>query len=254
MNPDALQALLRRLQQGEIEVKDVLAELATLPFADLGFARVDHHRALRQGLPEVIFAQEKTAEQVVAIAREMLAHGANLLITRLSPDKGQAVCAALPALNYSAIARTATHGSPSAARSVSAPVLVLTAGTSDGPVAAEACVTLEACGVRSELIQDVGVAGLQRILAELARLRSAPAIIVIAGMEGALASVVGGLVACPVVAVPTSVGYGAAFEGVAALLGMMTSCAAGITVVNIDNGFGAAVAVVRMLRGQPQQP
>lgn len=250
VNPSALRELLHRLREQEIAVEDVLSELQQLPFRDLDFARVDHHRALRQGMPEVIFAQQKTAVQVIAIAQEILRNQCNCLITRLVPDKASQVFAAIPDLRYDELAQAAWQVVAETPRQLPAPVLILTAGTSDANVAAEAKLTLQVCGIPCELVQDVGVAGLQRLLAELPRLRRAPAVIVIAGMEGALASVVGGLVACPVIAVPTSVGYGAAFEGVAALLGMMTSCAAGISVVNIDNGFGAAMAVARLVTTQ----
>jgi len=246
MNPDLLRDLLARLEAGQISVPQAERALAELPFQDLDFARIDHHRPLRQGLPEVIFAQEKTAAQIMTIAREIMRQEVSLLITRLSAEKASEVCASLE-IQYDAVARAAYRFVVASPRSLPGAILVVTGGTSDLPVAAEARLTLELCGLHSELIQDVGVAGLQRLLAELPRLRQASAVIVIAGMEGALASVVGGLVACPVIAVPTSVGYGAAFDGLAALLGMMTSCAAGITVVNIDNGFGAAVAVARMM-------
>jgi hypothetical protein len=247
MDVNRLRRLLEGVRAGQIEIGGALTELAELPFADLDFARVDHHRALRQGIPEVVFAEGKTNEQVVAIARELASKGHGVLITRLSKPQAALLQAELPELSYNAVARTAQSVVSSASHRAESRVVVATAGTSDLPVAEEALETLRACGVRGERINDVGVAGLHRLLPEIERLRTADVVIVVAGMEGALASVVGGLVASPVIAVPTSVGYGAAFEGVAALLGMLTSCAAGVTVVNIDNGFGAAVASVRML-------
>ncbi|HTM46003.1 MAG TPA: nickel pincer cofactor biosynthesis protein LarB [Polyangiaceae bacterium] len=253
MTPDLLRDLLEQLRAGRIEVDQALHQLRDLPFKDLEYARVDHHRSLRQGLPEVIFGQQKTAEQIVGIAREIVQVGSNLLITRISTEKAAAVCQRLPSVEFDPVAEAAFQINATSQIKLEEPVLVLSAGTSDAKVAAEAMLTLRVCGVPGVLIQDVGVAGLQRLIAELPRLQKAPAILVIAGMEGALASVVGGLVACPVVAVPTSVGYGAAFDGLAALLGMMTSCAAGISVVNIDNGFGGAVAVARMVMGPMMQ-
>ncbi len=252
MTPDDLRELLSRVQAGTLAPDDALSALATLPFADLGFAKVDHHRALRQGLPEVIFGQGKTASQVAAIAKEMIAAGENVLVTRLAEDDAAAVAAEVPELRYHALSRTASAlVKPVTPRSGLPPVLVVTAGTSDQPVAEEALETLRLAGVPAERLFDVGVSGLQRLLARLKMLRSAGVLIVVAGMEGALPSVVGGLVAVPVIAVPTSVGYGTALSGFTALFGMLTSCASGVTVVNIDNGFGAAVAAIRMLHAAP---
>jgi NCAIR mutase (PurE)-related protein len=231
----------------ETDVSAALDELAELPFVDLPYARVDHHRTLRQGIPEVVFAQGKTSEQVVGIVAELQRHGQGVLATRLQPEHAEALRRHFPALVFDEYSRTARERGSIPGHRAQAKVLVVTAGTADLPVAAEALATLDACGIVAERITDVGVAGLHRLLPEVERLRSAHAVIVIAGMEGALASVVGGLVRAPVIAVPTSVGYGAAFEGVAALLGMLTSCAAGVSVVNIDNGFGAAIAAVRMV-------
>jgi NCAIR mutase (PurE)-related protein len=220
--------------------------LAELPFADLDIARVDHHRALRQGVPEVVFAQGKTAEQVLTIVSAIVERGQTSLVTRTSPDQAELLRGRFPAADVNELARTVCINAeePTLRRGS---VLVITAGTSDLPVAEEARVTLRACGVEAELLVDVGVAGLHRLLPEMERVRSRDVLIVVAGMEGALASVVGGLAHAPVVAVPTSVGYGASFAGLSALLGMLTSCAAGITCVNIDNGFGAAMAAVRLL-------
>ena len=248
MSPERVFELLERVRSGALRPEAAVAELGKLPFEDLGYARVDHHRALRQGLPEVIFGQGKTAEQITGIAKSLLAAGQNVLVTRLAPEIAPAVLAAVPELEHHPVARTALalkHPVPV----VEGPkVAVVTAGTSDVPVAEEALETLRAAGVPTERIVDVGVAGLHRLLDRVAMLRKARALIVVAGMEGALPSVIGGLVAAPVVAVPTSIGYGAALEGMTALFGMLTSCASGVTVVNIDNGFGAAMAVLRLIR------
>ncbi len=245
MDPKRLELLLARVHSGEVDVSKALSELATLPFADLGYAQVDHHRALRQGVPEVVFAPGKTVDQIAGVCEELIGGGHAVLVTRLAADVAGAVLARVPALVYRSTARVATfRASPVATRDGF--VAVVTAGTSDIPVAEEALETLEMCGVRTRRIFDVGVAGLHRVLGQIEALREAHAVIVVAGMEGALASVIGGLVAAPVVAVPTSIGYGVSFFGVTALFGMLSSCAAGVTVVNIDNGFGAAMAVVRL--------
>lgn len=231
-----------------------MRELETLPFSDLGYASVDHHRELRQGLPEVILGQGKTADQIAGIARRLLEAGQNVLVTRLGPEAAATVLQAVPELSYNALARTALAMPRPVTLLPGPPVVVVTAGTSDLPVAEEALETLRAAGVPAERLVDVGVAGLHRLLDRLEVLQRARAVIVVAGMEGALPSVVGGLIAVPVVAVPTSTGYGVALAGFTALFGMLTSCAAGITVVNIDNGFGAAMAVVRMLRAPQGAP
>jgi NCAIR mutase (PurE)-related protein len=248
VSPERLFELLERVRSGALRPDAAAAELGNLPFEDLGYARVDHHRALRQGMPEVIFGQGKTAEQISGIARRMLVAGENVLVTRLSADIAPDVLRAVPELEHNAVARTALAFARAVPVMAGPRVAVVTAGTSDQPVAEEALETLRAAGVPTERIFDVGVAGLHRLLDRVSVLRQARALIVVAGMEGALPSVVGGLVAAPVVAVPTSIGYGAAFEGVTALFGMLTSCAAGVTVVNIDNGFGAAMAVLRLIR------
>lgn len=247
MDETLLRALLLELRAGETSVDDALEQLKTLPFADLGFARVDHHRAIRQGIAEVVLAEGKTALQISGVAGELLRARGPVLITRLSPEQASTVCADHPQLRYNPVARTATAYPVDSPRRDQARVAVVTAGTSDLPVAEEARETLLACGVRAPIFSDVGVAGLHRLLPEIETLRRQHVLIVAAGMEGALASVVGGLVACPVIAVPTSVGYGAAFGGIAAMLGMLTTCAAGVTVVNIDNGFGAAIAAMRLI-------
>lgn len=247
MDPVALLELLKAVARGESTPEAASGELARLPFSDLGFARVDHHRALRQGVPEVVYGPGKTPEQVLAIARDILSREQTLLVTRATFDQATLLQTELPACSYNPQARTV---SAKAANQQTLPgrVAIVTAGTSDLPVAEEAEVTLDCCGVASERIVDVGVAGLHRLLAAQSRIEAADVVIVVAGMEGALPSVVGGLIATPVVAVPTSVGYGAALNGFTALAAMLTSCASGVTVVNIDNGFGAALAAVRILR------
>jgi NCAIR mutase (PurE)-related protein len=246
VSPERLMELLERVRSGALRPDAAARELENLPFEDLGYARVDHHRALRQGLPEVILGQGKTPEQIAGIAERLFAGGQNVLVTRLAADAVPVVLRAVPALDYNPVARTGLAFEHPVAPIPGPPVAVVTAGTSDQPVAEEALETLRAAGVPTERVFDVGVAGLHRLLDRVAELRRARALIVVAGMEGALPSVVGGLVAAPVVAVPTSTGYGVAFEGLTALLGMLTSCASGVTVVNIDNGFGAAMAVLRL--------
>ncbi len=249
MNPTALRAILDAVSRGEQSVDEALRRLAHFPAESLDFATIDHQRALRQGRPEVIYAEGKSLEQVTAIAARMVASGAGFLATRTTAEQRHALGGLDPSVRLRDAARVAWLPAPGApVPNADAPsVLVVAAGTSDLPVADEAVVTLEAYGRRVERLADVGVAGLHRLLAAEERLRAATVVIVVAGMEGALASVVGGLVASPVIAVPTSVGYGASFGGLAALLAMLNACAAGITVTNIDNGFGAAVAADRLL-------
>jgi NCAIR mutase (PurE)-related protein len=243
MNRLQLRALLGQVQSGaltpEAAHEQLLQFLRQSPFEDIGFARVDHHRNIRQGFPEVVFGQGKTAEQIAAIAQRIVAANHNLLVTRTNSEAYELVRAALPAAVFHADARAITL------RTVDMPVgrgtiVVAAAGTADLPVAEEAVVSAEIMGNKVERMYDVGVAGLHRLLAEHARLTAAHVVIVVAGMEGALPSVVGGLVDSPVIAVPTSVGYGASFGGITALLAMLNSCAIGVSVVNIDNGFGAA--------------
>jgi pyridinium-3,5-biscarboxylic acid mononucleotide synthase len=246
MNAEQLLDLLQRVQAGSLPVEQAVAQLSHLPFADLGFARVDHHRALRQGIAEVVFAPGKSNEQLIAISRELAARDQTVLLTRLNAEQAAALKAAFPTLDHNPVARTAVLVGP-ATKPRPGDVLIVTAGTSDLPVAEEARVTLAAAGVAPRLLSDVGVAGLHRLLAVLSDVRRANVVIVVAGMDAALASVVGGLVSAPVIAVPTSVGYGASFHGLAALLSMLSSCAAGISCVNIDNGFGAAMAALRFL-------
>ncbi len=250
MDEAKLKDLLSRVQAGSTPIDDAFAELRQLPFADLGFATVDHHRAIRQGVPEVILGEGKTPEQIVGIARELARTGQNVLVTRIDDEKAAIMVRDIPGTKHSPMARTCTlEKSPIAPLSESKVALV-SAGTSDMPVAEECAETMRMLGVPFERVFDVGVAGIHRLLHRRPLLEEAGVIIVIAGMEGALASVVGGLVDVPVIAVPTSVGYGAAFHGLAAMLGMMTSCASGITVCNIDNGFGAAFAAARILRSK----
>ena len=243
MNRKQLRALLEAVGAGDVTPEaaqeQLLQVLRQKPYEDLGFARVDHHRNSRQGFPEVVFGQGKTPSQVAAIARRLIDAGHSLLVTRTSPEAFEAVRSELPAARYHDLARCITleHSSTPRGRGI---VLVAAAGTADLPVAEEAAITAEIMGNTVDRLYDVGVAGLHRLLSEHARLAAARVIIVVAGMEGALPSVVGGLVDVPVIAVPTSVGYGASFGGLTALLAMLNSCATGISVVNIDNGFGAA--------------
>ena len=223
------------------------------PLEDIGFARVDHHRVRRQGFPEVVFGQGKTPAQVARIAETIVGAGQRLLVTRTDVDAYTAVLNRVPEAVFHERARIISHVSPGAQeRTGHGTILVVSAGTSDQPIADEAAVTADVMGNRVERLYDVGVAGLHRLLAEQARLEAARVVIVVAGMDGALASVVGGLIAVPVVAVPTSIGYGASFGGLAALLSMLNSCATGVAVVNIDNGFGAAAVASRFNHGHGQ--
>jgi NCAIR mutase (PurE)-related protein len=249
MRPERLKNLLERFQRGEVSVREVLDHLERAPFEDLGYARVDHHRALRQGYPEVVYCQGKTAEQVAEICARLAAAGDGLLATRTDDAIRQRLAADYPTIEINDLARTAylPPAEPLEVQ-VHGPVLVVTAGTSDLPVAEEAAVAARAMGNPVRRLDDVGVAGIHRLFAGHEELRGAAVVIVVAGMEAALASVVGGLVAAPVVAVPTSIGYGASFGGLAALLGLLNSCAPGVTVVNIDNGYGAAAAATRINR------
>lgn len=249
MQKTALRALLEAVKLGQVPVEEALNELRDLPFADLGFAHVDHHRALRVGLPEVVFGQGKTAEQIIGIVSELRDKGHNALVTRLEDTKAAALKQAFPEIEHDVVARTALLKQGPIEVRGQGPICVVTAGTSDIPVAREASVTARAFGNEVIEVHDVGVAGLHRLLARRQVLYSANVLIVVAGMEGALASVVGGLVSRPVIAVPTSVGYGAAFGGLAALLTMLNSCASGVTVVNIDNGFGAAYTATLINQG-----
>ena len=238
MDPKSLRSLLHQVASGQMSVEQAMTQLKTQPFEDLGYAKVDHHRALRQGVPEVIYGAGKTPEQMAGIVRAMQAHGQQtILITRLSPESAEVLTQEVGLTYYpeGKIGIVGQMPQPDGQGTV----VIATGGTSDLPVAEEAALTAEALGNEVLRLYDVGVAGIHRLLAHAETLVSARVIIAIAGMEGALASVIGGLVDCPVIAVPTSVGYGAAFEGLAALLSMLNSCASGVSVVNIDNGFGA---------------
>ena len=238
MGRDGIKKLLEQLSKGEISREEALSRLSDLPFKDLGDTKIDNHRELRTGYPEIIFCEGKTPGQVSRIMEYMAGQGTNVLGTRATPETFQAVKEKLPEAEYNEIARTITLKTVQTKQTKSY-IAILTAGTSDMPVAEEAAVTAELFGNRVERFFDVGVAGIHRLYSGLDKIRKARVIIVIAGMEGALPSIVGGLVDKPIIAVPTSIGYGASFKGLAALLGMLTSCAAGVSVVNIDNGFGA---------------
>jgi pyridinium-3,5-biscarboxylic acid mononucleotide synthase len=253
MDEPALRQLLADVAAGRCRPDDAVDRLRRLPYADLGFARVDHHRALRQGLAETVYGPGKTAEQCAAIVVELLSEDAGpVLLTRADPDQVKAAVAAAVTAGHDG--GVVTGNGPLAtvawrpAASRNGTIVVVTAGTADLPVAGECVAVLDALGFGAELVADCGVAGLHRLLAAADRVATADAVVVVAGMEGALASVVGGMTGAPVVAVPTSVGYGASLEGVTALLAMLASCASGITVVGIDNGYGAACAVARLLR------
>jgi len=244
---EKLRLLLERLQAGEVTVDEVLEDLKNLPYEDLGFARIDNHRNLRRGVPEVIYCAGKTAYQVAEITKHMLENGSNVMGTRADIDTFKKVLEVAEDAKYYDVAKifaVQRHEVPKNKGKIA----VVTAGTSDIPVAEEAAVTAELFGNPVERLYDVGVAGIHRLLMNVRVLQQARVIIVVAGMEGALASVVGGLVDKPVIAVPTSVGYGANFKGLAALLAMLNSCSSGISVVNIDNGFGAAYAAHQINR------
>ena len=238
MDQAQLRHLLDRLAAGEVSVEATLDSLRTLPFEDLGFAQVDHHRSLRWGFPEVIFCAGKTPDQVASIAERLAAHSPRLLGTRASPEQYDAAREAVPDLQYHVLARCIwLDRAP--LRASHPGVVIAAAGTSDLPVVEEAALTASLMGHEPARIVDVGVAGLHRLLPHISTLQQANVVIVVAGMEGALASVVGGLTSAPVIAVPTSIGYGASFGGLAALLAMLNTCASGVAVVNIDNGYGA---------------
>ncbi|HTD97306.1 MAG TPA: nickel pincer cofactor biosynthesis protein LarB [Edaphobacter sp.] len=247
MNPTTLLELLAEVQRGNLSPEAASARLANLPFEDLGHSRIDHHRTLRNGLPEVIYAQGKSPEQTAAIFTSMAATGSNVLATRADEATYAAVLQSIPAAIYHSTARAITLRQ-AVPEEPKGHIAVLSAGTSDQFAAEEAAVTAELFNTRVTRLYDVGVAGLHRLLAVRDQLITAHAVIVCAGMEGALPSVVGGLVGVPVIAVPTSVGYGASFAGAAALLGMLNSCSPNVTVVNIDNGFGAAYTATLIAR------
>ena len=243
MNQEQVHSILKRVEDGTMRVekaRDQLIDmLRRIPFEDLGFARVDHHRLLRQGMPEIIFGAGKTPAQVASIAERIVSQGHTLLVTRTNEATHAAVKEVVPDATFHLLARSITRAEQTPPTGIGI-VLVAAAGTSDLPIAEEARVAAETLGNQTDTLYDVGVAGLHRLLAERERLEAARVIVAVAGMEGALPSVIGGLVGVPVVAVPTSVGYGASFGGLTALLGMLNSCASGVAVVNIDNGFGGA--------------
>jgi len=246
MDRAALEALLAGVAAGRVEPGDAAARLARLPYAELGMARIDHHRALRQGMPEAVYGPGKTPAQCLAIVAELLDHpGGPVVLTRTDEAQRAAV---LEAHAGALVTGHTLVWRPAAPRDVA--VLVVTAGTADGPVAEECVAVLSAFGIGAKLLADCGVAGIHRLLDEVDALAAADAVVVVAGMEGALPSVVAGLVAAPVVAVPTSVGYGSSLNGITALLAMTSSCAPGVTVVGIDNGYGAACATARALNGR----
>lgn len=243
MDADRLRNLLESVKNGDVQVDEALHELKMLPYDDIGFAKLDMHRSVRNGFPEVVFCQGKTCEQTIEIVKRLSERNSKVLATRISNDVAAKLMQEVDGCTHHKLARIVvvdTNPKPVDANSMDSKyIMVLCAGTSDIPVAEEAAVTAEAMGSRVERSYDVGVAGLHRLLDQRERITNANALVVVAGMEGALASVVGGLVSKPVIAVPTSIGYGASFGGLAALLAMLNSCAAGVTVTNIDNGFGA---------------
>lgn len=245
MDEETLRNLLDSVRDNRVSVDEAVHALRTLPFTDLNFAKLDHHRTLRNGFPEVVLCQGKRLEHIVAIMERLTAGPGPVLATRATAEIFAAVQEVVPDARYNDLARVIVY-EPTPLPKREGQILVVTAGTADLPVAEEAAITAEVMGNRVDRLFDVGVAGLHRLLAHIDRIMAASVVIVIAGMEGALPSVVGGLVRRPVIAVPTSVGYGASFGGIAALLGMLNSCASGVTVVNIDNGFGAGFAASLM--------
>jgi hypothetical protein len=250
MQIERLTSLLVAVQTGETSVDEALVVLRDLPYETVDdYARIDNHRALRTGLPEVIYGAGKTADQVAQLLQVLTARNGYALATRVTPEQAAAVQVQVPAVRYHTPARILALGEIPPPSEQGPYVCVATAGTSDLPVAEEAALLLELWGQRVVRVNDVGVAGVHRLLAQRATLAEAALVMVVAGMEGALASVVGGLISVPVIAVPTSVGYGASFGGLAALLAMLNSCAPGVAVVNIDNGFGAAALAMRIMRG-----
>lgn len=254
MDPNRLRALLTEVRSRRLAPEAALEQLARLPFEDLGFAQVDHHRAVRTGFPEAVFGAGKTPEQCVAIVDRIAARGQAALVTRAADEARAALVARFPKATEHVLARCVSLPGKRRTRALRGQVAVICAGTSDLPVAEEAALTAELYGARVERISDVGVAGLHRLLGRVEALRAADVLIVAAGMEGALPSVVAGLVDAPVIAVPTSIGYGASFQGLAALLAMLNSCASGVATVNIDNGFGAGVLAATMLRRLSGRP
>ncbi len=249
MDPTRLKGILEEVRRGKRSVGAALEALRHLPYEDLGFAKIDHHRSLRQGIPEVIFAQGKSRSQIVEIAERIAAGGHDVVVTRIDKSDADALRERLAGFSYSEQGRIAWRKQERKPTRLGR-VLVVSAGTADLPVAEEAAIIAECAGCDVERLFDVGVSGLHRLFDQAERIRAAEVVVVVAGMEGALPSVVAGWIDQPVIAVPTSIGYGASFGGLAALLSMLNSCAAGTTVVNIDNGFGAAIAAVRILRAR----
>jgi NCAIR mutase (PurE)-related protein len=250
MDKEKLRQLLDAVQQGQASVDEALERLRLLPYEDIGFAQLDLHRSLRNGLPEVVFCQGKTAEQAVAILKGLWEHHDQVLGTRVSPEMAEAIQKVIPKAYYDPVSRLIklVRGKPSTQTAGVPYALIVTGGTADLPVAEEAAQTLEFFGARVERVYDVGVAGIHRLFDRLELIIKAAVVVSVAGMEGALTSVVGGLVSCPVIGVPTSIGYGASFNGLSALLTMLNACSAGVAVVNIDNGFGAGVVAFRILQ------
>lgn len=245
MNEERLQRILQQVKSGLLGIEEACQILRVLPYEELGFAKLDHQRALRDNFPEVIYCEGKTPEQIITLLRQLALHNDNVIGTRASREVYETVAKGLPEVQYSPLARIIyMQSSPLPAKGR---VAVITAGTADVPVAEEAALCLELMGAEAQRIYDVGVAGLHRLLDHIEQINQAQVVIVVAGMEGALASVVGGLTKRPVIAVPTSVGYGASFQGLAALLAMLNSCASGVGVVNIDNGYGAAALAAAIL-------
>lgn len=239
MNLEQLKSLLEGVRKGDVGIDKALESLRTLPFEDIGHATIDHHRHLRLGFPEVIFGEGKSDEDIIAIVQRMVEKGGNILITRVERKKAISIKKALPEAEYHPKPRAVTMINQPIKEEGKGTILVISAGTSDIPVAEEAVLTAEMMGNRVDRLYDVGVAGIHRLVSQRERLLQASVLVVVAGMEGALPSVVGGFAARPIIAVPTSIGYGANFGGITALLGMLNSCAPGVAVVNIDNGFGA---------------
>jgi len=255
MDPEKLRQLLDSVRQGRTTVDEALEHLRLLPYEDLGFARLDLHRALRNGMPEVVLCQGKTIEQVIVILKTLWEHHDRVMGTRLSFEMAEILQKEIPSAHYDPASRLVTlvRGESPVSIQDSTYALVVTGGTADLPVAEEAAQTLEFFGARVQRAYDVGVAGIHRLFDHLDLISKAAVILSVAGMEGALTSVVGGLVSCPVIGVPTSVGYGSSFNGLAALLAMLNSCATGVSVVNIDNGFGAGVVAYKILQmGKPK--
>jgi len=248
MNPRKLEDLLRKVRSGKTSIEKAIAQLKSLPFEDLGYARIDHHRSLRKGFPEVIWGEGKSPNQILSIMKEMKRKGQNVLITRLDEKKAKGIQKGFPKCRYYPRSKVLTYLIHPVESEGKGTILVITAGTTDIPVAEEAVITAQFMGNHVETLYDVGVAGIHRLLSERERLEGARILVVVAGMEGALPSVVGGLVDRPVIAVPTSVGYGTSFGGITALLAMLNSCASGVAVVNIDNGFGAGYMASLMNR------